>query len=162
MTFSFPFFHQLSAFLLIGHFSATAGVLNFHGYVLSLYCSSQMPHPLCCTICDLFVYVLSITGCRELFLLFHYYMTCTYTLSVLVPVSMADKKKKEKEKRVSGTWEMAGQITLHLHSNWAFDKASATGSLISRLAVDPWPAFTFPLFTAMILRRSFKLEIITH
>lgn len=49
-----------------------------------------------------------------------------------------------------------------LHLSWAFGKAPERGSLISWLATAPWPAFTFPQFTAMILRRSFKLEIITH
>lgn len=65
-------------------------------------------------------------------------------------------------KSVLGMWEMPGQITPYLHSNGAFDKALATGSLISGLAAQPRSVFSSPLLTAMILRRSFKLEIITH
>lgn len=61
---------------------------------------------------------------------------------------------------VLGTWGMPGQITSHLHSNRAFDKALATGSLISGLAAKPWPAFSSPLLIAMILRRALNWKLL--
>lgn len=42
---------------------------------------------------------------------------------------------------------MPGQITQHLHSNRAFDKALATGSFISGPAAQPRLAFSSPLLS---------------